>query len=77
MVHIIGRFQMVDCKPVSILMSTGEKLIVHKDELLGPNDAPIYKNMVGALQYLKCRYSLSGLQGMSVFYILPLLFIGL
>lgn len=51
MVHIIGRFQMVDCKPVSILMSTGEKLIVHKDELLGPNDAPIYKNVVGSLQY--------------------------
>jgi hypothetical protein len=41
-----------DCKSVSSLLSTSEKLSLHEDSLVGNNDATQYKSIVRALQYL-------------------------
>jgi hypothetical protein len=43
---------MVDCKPLSTPLSTSEKLVIHEEELLGPNAITSYRSVVGALQYL-------------------------
>jgi hypothetical protein len=43
---------MSDCKSVSSLLSTSEKLSLHEGSLVGNNDATQCKSIVGALQYL-------------------------
>jgi hypothetical protein len=38
---------MAKCKPVSIPLSTFEKLSAHVGEVLGPHDATNYRSIVG------------------------------
>lgn len=48
--RIVG---MVNCRPISTLLLISEKLTIHEEKLIGPNDATSYKIVVRALQYLK------------------------
>jgi hypothetical protein len=43
---------MKDCKPVSSLMATSEKLYVLQGTPIEPQDSTKYRSIVGALQYL-------------------------
>lgn len=49
---VLRRVGMTSCKPVSIPISTSEKLSAHEGISLGPSDATNYRSVVGALQYL-------------------------
>jgi hypothetical protein len=43
---------MMNYESVNTPMSTSEKLLVHDNTILGPQDATRYESIVGALQYL-------------------------
>jgi hypothetical protein len=47
--ELLKRAGMIDCKSISTLLSTSEKLSAHNGELLGPNDAMNYRSIVAGL----------------------------
>jgi histone deacetylase 1/2 len=49
---LLKRVNMASCKPVSMPLSTSEKLSAYEGSLLESKDARNYRSIVGALQYL-------------------------
>jgi hypothetical protein len=49
---LLKRTSMSNCKAVNTPMATSEKLSIHKEEKLGPNDWTQNRSIMGALQYL-------------------------
>jgi hypothetical protein len=49
---LLKRAGMTECKPASMPLATGGKLMAHSGTQLGSTDATKYKSIVGALQYL-------------------------
>jgi hypothetical protein len=49
---LLQKVGMNNCKPVSTLMSTSEKLSLQGGEPVGLNDSTQYRRIIGALQYL-------------------------
>jgi hypothetical protein len=49
---LLHRPGMVSCKHTTMPLSSSNKLLAHQGDLHGPEDATMYCNMVGDLQYL-------------------------
>jgi hypothetical protein len=49
---LLKRAGMTECKPASMPLATGGKLMAHSGTQLGSADATKYRSIVGALQYL-------------------------
>jgi histone deacetylase 1/2 len=50
--ELLRRSGMLKCKPAHIPMSASDKLSVLDGELLAPDDATLYRSILGGLQYL-------------------------
>lgn len=58
--NVLWQVGMIDCKLVSTLLFTSEKLLANESSLLGPSDGTNYRSVVRALQYLTLtRYNIA------------------